>query len=94
MQILMCRRIGRNFNSQDCQISRLWTRWLLDAMAAIAPEFAILAAVVVLLSTASAADSFYYGDFPSDFAWGTATSSYQIEGAWNEDGNVQLIIAL
>ncbi|MEL7426953.1 MAG: family 1 glycosylhydrolase, partial [Bacteroidota bacterium] len=24
--------------------------------------------------------------FPSDFIWGTATSSYQIEGAWNADG--------
>lgn len=23
--------------------------------------------------------------FPSDFIWGTATASYQIEGAWNED---------
>ena len=24
--------------------------------------------------------------FPKDFLWGTASASYQIEGAWNEDG--------
>ena len=24
--------------------------------------------------------------FKKDFVWGAATASYQIEGAWNEDG--------
>lgn len=31
-------------------------------------------------------DEMYYGRFPSDFAWSSATAAYQIEGAWNEDG--------
>ena len=24
--------------------------------------------------------------FPKDFIWGAATASFQIEGAWDEDG--------
>ena len=33
-------------------------------------------------------DDLLYDTFPNGFLWGTATSSYQIEGAWNISGKL------
>lgn len=33
-------------------------------------------------------NEFLYDTFPDDFIWGFATSSYQIEGGWNESGKL------
>lgn len=38
------------------------------------------------------ADEFLYGSFPDGFAWSVATASYQIEGAWDEDGNIECVL--
>ncbi|CAG2210420.1 LCT [Mytilus edulis] len=35
-------------------------------------------------------EDFYYGTFPKGFAWSSATASYQVEGAWNLDGNLTI----
>jgi Glycosyl hydrolase family 1 len=36
-------------------------------------------------------DDFLYGKFPDGFLWGAATAAYQVEGAWNADGNNNLV---
>jgi hypothetical protein len=48
--------------------------------------------VVALLALSAfgltlAQDDFLNGKFPDGFIWGAATSSYQIEGAWDADGD-------
>src|SRR6185312_11343209 len=45
-----------------------------------------LAAPAVAQNRAAKPATYAPASFPKDFLWGTATSSYQIEGAVNEDG--------
>jgi len=47
--------------------------------------------IIVMVSSAFADDSFLYDTFPAGFRWGTATASYQVEGAWDRDGKGESI---
>jgi len=62
-------------------------------------QLALVAAAVTLLCSATVDgaparrtrldvqdDPFLNDTFPAGFLWSTATSSYQVEGAWNVDG--------
>jgi hypothetical protein len=48
---------------------------------------------IILLFTATVNcykdEPLLYGTLPDGFAWALATASYQIEGAWNEDGTIR-----
>jgi len=41
-----------------------------------------------------AQDDFLYGTFPEGLIWGAATAAYQIEGGWNENGELSSIYVI
>lgn len=52
-------------------------------------EFQMIYKILFLCFHAIAAvhnKDFLIGKFPKDFGWGACSSSYQTEGAWDEDG--------
>ena len=48
----------------------------------------ILLPFFISVNTRFVKEKIVLGKFPKDFMWGVATSSYQVEGAWNADGKL------
>lgn len=65
----------------------------------MAAKYSLLFSIIILLKIGISSETahglkevkqedFLYDTFPEGFLWGTATSAYQTEGAWQEDGEL------
>src|ERR1700744_3021963 len=64
-------------------MKKLWTRREIGRLFGVA---AAAPAILPATAFAAAPDSVGKDGFPKQFLWGTATASYQVEGAVKEDG--------
>lgn len=65
--------------------------WLFGLLGFAVISAAIIGTFIAIYFIRDDPEEIIPNDFPKDFLFGASSSSYQIEGAWNEDGRTPSI---